>query len=207
MVLATLVTAVVSGVHGALVRVEVDVSPGLPVCHIVGLPDAALSEARERVRTAIRSAGYTYPASRITVNLEGAPVDEAYRIPDEEMAQTLFELLEHEGLSLGGSSGINVAAAVRLAEVAARARLRGAWLDEINGALVALYDHLGEAAHANAALLTLLAQANAALSVSDAPAAFDASELAWPELIEDNVNALLSHRRAYLKRLGFALDG
>ena len=60
--LATLVTAVVSGVHGALVRVEVDVSPGLPVCHIVGLPDAALSEARERVRTAIRSAGYAYPA-------------------------------------------------------------------------------------------------------------------------------------------------
>jgi magnesium chelatase family protein len=72
-VLATLVTAVVSGVHGALVRVEVDVSPGLPVCHIVGLPDAALSEARERVRTAIRSAGYAYPASRITVNL--APAD------------------------------------------------------------------------------------------------------------------------------------
>ena len=52
---------------------------------------------------------------RITVNLEGAPVDEAYRIPDEEMARTLFDLLEHEGLCLGGSSGINVAGAVRLA--------------------------------------------------------------------------------------------
>src|SRR3989304_3057463 len=71
--LATLVTAVVSGLHGALVRVEVDVSPGLPVCHIVGLPDAALSEARERVRAAIRNAGFAYPASRITVNL--APAD------------------------------------------------------------------------------------------------------------------------------------
>jgi magnesium chelatase family protein len=72
-VLATLVTAVVSGLQGALVRVEVDVSPGLPVCHIVGLPDAALSEARERVRSAIRNAGFVYPASRITVNL--APAD------------------------------------------------------------------------------------------------------------------------------------
>ncbi len=71
--LATLITAVVSGLHGALVRVEVDVSPGLPVCHIVGLPDAALSEARERVRAAIRNAGFVYPASRITVNL--APAD------------------------------------------------------------------------------------------------------------------------------------
>jgi magnesium chelatase family protein len=72
-VLATLVTAVISGLRGELVRVEVDVAPGLPVCHIVGLPDAALSEARERVRSAIRNSGFEYPLSRITVNL--APAD------------------------------------------------------------------------------------------------------------------------------------
>ncbi len=66
-------TAVVSGLRGELVRVEVDVAPGLPVCHIVGLPDTALSEARERVRGAIRNSGFEYPASRITVNL--APAD------------------------------------------------------------------------------------------------------------------------------------
>jgi len=72
-VLATLVTAVISGLRGELVRVEVDVAPGLPICHIVGLPDAALSEARERVRSAIRNAGFEYPLSRITVNL--APAD------------------------------------------------------------------------------------------------------------------------------------
>ena len=71
--LATLVTAVISGLRGELIRVEVDVAPGLPVCHIVGLPDAALSEARERVRSAIRNSGYEYPLSRITVNL--APAD------------------------------------------------------------------------------------------------------------------------------------
>ena len=71
--LAILDTAVVSGLRGELVRVEVDVAPGLPGCQIVGLPDAALSEARERVRSAIRNAGFDYPLSRITVNL--APAD------------------------------------------------------------------------------------------------------------------------------------
>jgi cysteine synthase A len=52
---------------------------------------------------------------RITANLEGAPVDVAYQIPDEEAVPVVFNLLEHEGLCLGGSSGINVAGAIRLA--------------------------------------------------------------------------------------------
>ena len=52
---------------------------------------------------------------RITRNMEGAPVDIAYRIPDDEAVQLIFDLLEHEGLCLGGSSGINVAGAIRLA--------------------------------------------------------------------------------------------
>ena len=52
---------------------------------------------------------------RITKNLEGAPVDGAYQIPDAEAVAIIFDLLEHEGLCLGGSSGINVAGAIRLA--------------------------------------------------------------------------------------------
>ncbi len=52
---------------------------------------------------------------RITKNVEGAPVDVAFQIPDEEAIPLVFELLEHEGLCLGGSSGINVAGAIRLA--------------------------------------------------------------------------------------------
>jgi cysteine synthase A len=52
---------------------------------------------------------------RVTKNLEGAPVDDAYRIPDAEALPIIFELLKHEGLCLGGSSGINVAGAIRLA--------------------------------------------------------------------------------------------
>jgi cysteine synthase len=53
---------------------------------------------------------------RITKNLEGAPIDTAYQIPDEEAVPIIFDLLEQEGLCLGGSSGINVAGAVRLAK-------------------------------------------------------------------------------------------
>jgi cysteine synthase A len=53
---------------------------------------------------------------RVTGNLEDAPVDRAYRIGDEESVQMCFDLLEHEGLCLGGSSGVNVAGAVRLAK-------------------------------------------------------------------------------------------
>jgi len=53
---------------------------------------------------------------RVTKNLEGAPVDEAFQITDEDMLPIVFDLLKDEGLCLGGSSGINVLGAIRLAE-------------------------------------------------------------------------------------------
>ncbi len=52
---------------------------------------------------------------RITANLEGLAIDHPYRVSDEEMMQQIFDLVQHEGLCLGGSTGINVAGAVRLA--------------------------------------------------------------------------------------------
>ena len=54
--------------------------------------------------------------TRITANLEGVEVDMAFRIPDEEALPVIFDLLQHEGHCLGGSSGINVAGAIRLAQ-------------------------------------------------------------------------------------------
>jgi cysteine synthase len=54
--------------------------------------------------------------NRVTAIIETANVDDAYLIPDEEAVPVIFELLEHEGLCLGGSTGINVAGAVRLAK-------------------------------------------------------------------------------------------
>ena len=53
---------------------------------------------------------------RVTKNIEGAPVDDAYAIPDGEALPLLFKLLREEGLCLGGSSGINVAGAIRMAK-------------------------------------------------------------------------------------------
>ena len=55
---------------------------------------------------------------RITKNLEGLAIDAPYQIPDEEAVPIVFDLLKDEGLFLGGSSGINVAGAIRLARAA-----------------------------------------------------------------------------------------
>ncbi len=54
--------------------------------------------------------------NRVTANLEGAPIDDAYEISDEEMLPIVFDLLEHEGLCMGGSTGVNVAGAIRMAK-------------------------------------------------------------------------------------------
>jgi cysteine synthase A len=54
--------------------------------------------------------------SRVTANLEGAPIDDAERIPDAEALECIYDVLIHEGLSVGTSSGINIAAAVRVAK-------------------------------------------------------------------------------------------
>ncbi len=71
--LACVTSCAVVGLEGALVRVEVDISSGLPGLTIVGLPDAAVKESSERVRSAIRNSGFHWPNMRITVNL--APAD------------------------------------------------------------------------------------------------------------------------------------
>lgn len=60
------------GVSGYPVTAECDLSGGLPAFTIVGLPDAAVTEARERVRSAIKNCGFAFPVSRITVNLAPA---------------------------------------------------------------------------------------------------------------------------------------
>ncbi len=62
------------GIEGYVVRVEADSSAGSPVFTIIGLPDRALGEARERVRAAIFNSGYAYPAGRLLVNLSPADV-------------------------------------------------------------------------------------------------------------------------------------
>ena len=71
------------GLDGFPVTVETDLSGGLPGVETVGLPDAAVRESKERVRAAIRNAGFTFPAARITINLSPA---------DKRKEGTLYDL-------------------------------------------------------------------------------------------------------------------
>jgi magnesium chelatase family protein len=89
-VLAVVPSATLFGIDGRLIRVEVDVAPGLPGFTIVGLPDAALQEARERVRGAIRNAGYAFPPRRITINLAPAGLRKAGASLDLAMAMGIL---------------------------------------------------------------------------------------------------------------------
>ena len=67
----------ITGIRGTAVTAECYISNGLPGFDIVGLPDAAVKEARERVRAAAKNSGMTFPASRITVNLAPANLKKA----------------------------------------------------------------------------------------------------------------------------------
>ncbi len=84
--LATVPSATLLGIDGRYIRVEVDVATGLPGFTIVGLADAALQEARERIRGALRNAGFGYPPRRITVNLAPADLRKAGASLDVAMA-------------------------------------------------------------------------------------------------------------------------
>jgi len=72
-VIARVPTATVYGVDGIKIDVEVDIAYGLPAFNMVGLPEASVKESKERVRSAIKNAGFEFPGDRITVNL--APAD------------------------------------------------------------------------------------------------------------------------------------
>jgi magnesium chelatase family protein len=71
--LARVISCAVIGLEGVVVEVEVDTSQGLPSLSLVGLPDAAVQESRDRVRAAIKNSGCRFPGSRVTINL--APAD------------------------------------------------------------------------------------------------------------------------------------
>jgi magnesium chelatase family protein len=82
--LAKVFSCAVIGLEGAIVEVEVDTANGLPSFVVVGLPDAAVQESRERVQAAIRNAGFYFPQKRLTVNLAPASLRKegpAYDLP------------------------------------------------------------------------------------------------------------------------------
>ena len=70
------------GIDGYLVTVEVDIGNGMPAFDVVGLPDTAVKESRERVRSALKNCGFKFPTKRITVNLAPANIKKAGAIYD-----------------------------------------------------------------------------------------------------------------------------
>ena len=99
--LAKVNSAAVVGLDGLVVEVEVDISSGLPSMTIVGLPDTAVQESRERVRSAVRNAGCTFPTRKITVNL--APADLRKAGPAYDLPIAVGILLSSEQISFDTS--------------------------------------------------------------------------------------------------------
>ncbi len=112
-VLASVASATLSGAVGRPVSVEVHVSSGLPGFTIVGLPDAAVREARDRVRAAILSSGLTWPLRRVTVNLAPSGVRKGGAGLDLPIAIGLLVAAGElspactEGLAFCGELGLN----------------------------------------------------------------------------------------------------
>jgi magnesium chelatase family protein len=111
--LAKVRSGAIIGLDGAIVEVEVDISSGLPSFTIVGLPDTAVQEAKERVRAAIRNSGCTFPMKRIVVNLAPADLKKAgpaYDLPiavgillsSEQVGTDMSETMLLGELSLDG---------------------------------------------------------------------------------------------------------
>ena len=92
--LAKVRSAGLFGIDGYIIEVEVDISSGLPFFDIVGLPDTAVKESRERVRAAIKNSGLEFPVKRITVNL--APADTKKEGPAYDLAIAVAILLATE---------------------------------------------------------------------------------------------------------------
>jgi magnesium chelatase family protein len=112
--MAKVITCAVVGLEGAIVEVEVDIAPGLPSFTIVGLPDTAVQEAKERVRAAIRNSSCSFPTRRIVVNLAPAYLKKAgpaYDLPiavgillsSEQLSADVSQTVILGELSLDGS--------------------------------------------------------------------------------------------------------
>ena len=148
--LATAQTCAVIGLEGQIIQAETDISPGLPAFHIVGLPDTAVQESKERVRAALRNSGCEFPMRRITVNLAPADLKKAgpaYDLPiavgilfSTGQAQTTPEPAIFLGeLSLDGGLR-HTAGILPMVWVAREQGIRSAYVPAVDAAEAALVD-------------------------------------------------------------------
>ena len=110
------------GMNSYIVEVEADVSKGLPAFDVVGLPDVAVKEARDRVRSAIKNCGFKFPSGHITVNL--APADLKKGGSHYDLPITIALLIA------SGQIKLDVENKVFLGELSLDGKIRG-----VNGAL------------------------------------------------------------------------
>ncbi len=131
------------GIEARPVDVEVDVRNGLPQTHIVGLPDAAIRESRERVRSAIRNCGIELPQQTVTINLAPADIPKAGNHLDLPIALGLLAAFKQlppgslEGLVACGELGLDgtlrpIRGSLAIAELAQRLEARGLLLPSPN---------------------------------------------------------------------------
>jgi magnesium chelatase family protein len=141
--LAKVLSGAILGIDAYVVDVEVDIAQGLPVFATVGLPDGAVKEAKERVKSAIKNSGYDFPAKRITVNLAPADVKKegaGFDLPIAIGILTALEVVCKEGLKdylLLGELSLDgrvkaIRGALSLALAAKETRKRGVILPKEN---------------------------------------------------------------------------
>ncbi len=102
---ATVASAAVRGIDGVAVEIEIDVGRGLPGVIVLGQPDAAVRESRDRVRAAVRNAGYEFPIHKVTVNLAPADVKKGGPLYDLPIALGVLAATGHLGEPPGGDAG------------------------------------------------------------------------------------------------------
>lgn len=116
--LAKVFSATLWGLESRSVEVEIDIARGLPAFEVVGLPDAAIREAKERVRSAVRNSGFDYPMARITANL--APADLRKEGSGFDLALAIGLLIASDQLAQERTEGICF-----VGELSLDGRLRG----------------------------------------------------------------------------------
>lgn len=126
MALGRAFSVAVTGVDGQLVEIEADLGQGLPGVHLVGLPDAALQESRDRVRAAVANSGEQWPSRRVTLALSPATLPKVGSVYDLALATAVLA-------AQGTVPAAALADTVLLGELALDGRLRG-----VRGVLPAL---------------------------------------------------------------------
>ena len=111
-----------AGLDAPLVRVEAHVGGGLPQFHIVGLPDTEVKEARDRVRAALHTAGFDWPAGRVTVNL--APADLPKESGRFDLPIAIGILAATRQAPIGALAGVELAGELALSGSSGRSAAR-----------------------------------------------------------------------------------